>query len=133
MEIIIIGTEPPCSRCRETYERVKTVAKEIASQASIRKIVYSSEEAQRFGKVGTGHEVAGWAGLEINWDEVRKLASGEWTQALDNFLMPLADEAKRQGWLMTPVVLINNKIVHCGSVPELNVLREIITHYKNKE
>jgi len=123
MEIIIIGTEPPCPRCRETYERVKTVAKEIASQPSIRKIVYSSEEAQHFGKVETAHEVAEWAGFEIDWEEVRKLASGEWTKALDDFLMPLAEEAKRQGWIMTPVVVIDGIVVHFGHVPEMDKIR----------
>lgn len=123
MEIIIIGTEPPCPRCRETYERVKTVAKEISSPASIRKIVYSCAEAQRFGKVGTGHEIVEWAGLKVDWEEVRKLASGEWTQALDDLLMPLADEAKRQGWIMTPVVVIDGIVVHFGHVPEMDNVR----------
>ena len=123
MEIIIIGTEPPCPRCRETYARVKTVAQEVTSQPLIRKIVYSSEEAQCFGKVGTGHEVAEWAGLEINCDEVRRLASGEWTQALDNFLMPLTEEAKKKGWIMTPVVVIDSTVVHFGNVPEFDEIR----------
>ena len=79
MEIIIIGTEPPCPRCRETYERVKTVAKEIASQPAMRKIVYSSEEAQHFGKVGTAHEVAESSGVQVDWERVRELAGGDWT------------------------------------------------------
>jgi hypothetical protein len=30
----------------------------------VRKIVYSSDEAQRLGRVGTGHEIADWAGIE---------------------------------------------------------------------
>ena len=123
MEIIIIGTEPPCPRCRETYERVKAVAKEIGSQPSIRKIVYLSEEAQRFGKVGTAHEVADWAGFEIDWDEIRKLASGEWTPKLDHLLMPLKEMAEREGWVMTPVVVIDGEVVHFGNVPEMAAVR----------
>jgi hypothetical protein len=119
MKIIIIGTEPPCPRCRETYERVKKVAEGIEPKPVIRKIVYSSDEAQRFGRVGTGHEVAEWAGLEIDWNEVRKHASGEYNKALDDFLMPLTEEAKRQGWIMTPVVVIDGVVVHFGNVPAL--------------
>ncbi|MBP1709455.1 MAG: hypothetical protein H6Q46_439 [Deltaproteobacteria bacterium] len=123
MEIIIIGTEPPCPRCRETYERVKKVAEGIEPKPLIRKIVYSSEEAQRFGKVGSGHEVAEWAGFEIDWEEVHKLASGEWNQALDAFLMPLAEEAMKKGWIMTPVVVIDGTVVHFGHVPEMDKIR----------
>jgi hypothetical protein len=123
MEIIIIGTEPPCPRCRETYERVKKAAEGIEPKPGIRKIVYSSDEAQRVGRIGTGHEIAEWAGIEIDWEEVRTLASGEWTQALDDFLRPLADEAKRKGWIMTPVVVIDGIVVHFGYVPEMDKIR----------
>ena len=123
MEIIIIGTEPPCPRCRETYERVKKAAEGIEPKPGIRKIVYSSDEAQRVGRIGTGHEIAEWAGIEIDWGEVRKLVSGEWTQALDDFLRPLADKAKMKGWIMTPVVVIDGIVVHFGHVPEIDKIR----------
>lgn len=130
MEIIIIGTEPPCPRCRETYERVRTVAKEIAFQPLIRKIVYSSEEAQHFGKVGTAHEVAEWSGIQINWDRVRELASGEWTPELDQLLMPLTKKAKGEGWIMTPVVVIDGRVVHFGEVPGMDDLLKILNNYR---
>jgi hypothetical protein len=123
MEIVIIGTEPPCPRCRETYERVKKATGEIHTQTRIRKIVYSSDEAQRLGKLGTGHEIAEWSGIEIDWEKVRQLASGEWTQALDASLMPLAEEAERRGWIMTPVIVIDGTIVHFGTVPETGNIR----------
>lgn len=118
MEIIIIGTEPPCPRCRETYERVKTVAKEISSPASMRKIVYSSAESQRFGKVGTAHEVAESSGVQVDWERIRELAGGDWTPELDVLLMPLKEMAVQSGWIMTPVVVIDGTVVHFGNVPE---------------
>jgi hypothetical protein len=123
MEIIIIGTEPPCPRCWETYERVKKAAEGVVPKPGVRKIVYSSDEARRLGRVGTGHEIAEWAGIETDWEKVHKLASGEWPQALDDILMPLADEAKKQGWIMTPVVVIDGTVVHSGHVPEMDNIR----------
>ena len=55
------------------------------------------------------------------------------TQELDDLLMSLKEKSEQAGWLMTPVVAVSNKVVHYGCVPELNDLRRILTHYKNKE
>ncbi len=131
MEVIIIGTDPPCPRCKETYERARKLVQEIDCMISVKKIVYSSEEAQNFGKVGTAHEVAQWAGINIDWDRVHELAEGEWTQELDDLLMPLKEKAEQESWLMTPVVVINGEVVHFGQVPEVNEIRSWITERKN--
>ena len=131
MEVIIIGTDPPCPRCRETYERARKAVQEIDSTKSIRKIVYSSEEAQRFGKVGTAHEVAQWAGITIDWSKVQERASGEWTQELDDLLMPLKEKAEQENWIMTPVVIVDSEIVHFGQVPEVNEIRSWIIERKD--
>ena len=131
MEVIIIGTDPPCPRCRETYERARKAVQEIDSTICIRKIVYSSEEAQRFGKVGTAHEVAQWAGIKIDWSKVQERASGEWTQELDDLLMPLKEKAEQENWIMTPVVIVDSEIVHFGQVPEVNEIRSWIIERKD--
>ena len=133
MEITIIGTEPPCPRCQETYTRVRQVTQELDSTISVKKIVYSSPEAQSYGKVGSAHEIAGWAKVNVDWDKIREVASRGWTQELDDLLMPLKEKSEQAGWLMTPVVAVGNQVVHCGCVPELNDLRRIFTRYKNKE
>ena len=133
MKITIIGTEPPCPRCQETYTRVRQVIQEMDPTISIKKIAYSSPEAQSYGKVGSAHEIADWAKINVDWDKIREVASRGWTQELDNLLTPLKEKSEQAGWLMTPVVAISNKVVHCGCVPELNDLRKILTHYKNKE
>ena len=127
MEIIVIGTDPPCPRCRETLQRFKEAAKEQPGDVSIRKIAYTSEEAQRFGKVGTAHEIAEWAGVSVDWDAVKKLAAGDWKPELDELLMPLKRKAEQGNWIMTPVVIIENTVMHRGCVPELETLRNIIT------
>lgn len=123
MEIIIIGTDPPCPRCRETYQRAKEVGAGLTPQPSVRKIVYTSEEAQKFGRVGSGHEIAEWAGISVAWHEVRRLAAGEWSPALDRLLMPLKEVAVKEGWIMTPVVIVDGKVVHFGSVPTKDEVR----------
>jgi hypothetical protein len=133
MEVTIIGTEPPCPRCQETYTRVRQVIQEMDPTISIKKIAYSFQEAQSYGKVGSAHEIADWAKINVDWDKVREVASKGWTQELDDLLMPLKEKSEQAGWLMTPVVVINDKVVYCGCVPELNVLRKIIIHAKNKE
>lgn len=127
MEIIAIGTEPPCPRCRESYARVKEAAKEITPQSTVRKIVYTSAEAQKFGRVGSGHEIAEWGGITVDWDEVRRLAAGEWTPELDRLLMPLKEVAVREGWIMTPVVVIDGEVVHFGNVPSKDEVRSWLT------
>jgi hypothetical protein len=111
MEIIIIGTEPPCPRCQETYTRVKQVIQEMNLTISIKKIAYSSQEAQNYGKVGSAHEIATWAEVNVDWDKIREVASRGWTRELDELLMPLKEKSEEAGWLMTPVVLINNTLI----------------------
>lgn len=123
MEIIIVGADPPCPRCWETYDRVMKTVKKIDPTISIKKIVYSSEEAQNFGRLGTAHDVAQWAGIGMDWDRIRELASGEWTQELDRLLMPLKERAEKENWIMTPVVVIDGKVQHFGCVPEMDELR----------
>jgi len=123
MNIVVIGADPPCPRCRETYDRVKRVVRELDQEISLKKIVYTSEGAQRVGKVGTGHDVAEWAGVKMNWNRVHELASGEWTHELDDFLMPLKETAEKENWIMTPVVVIDGEIAHFGSVPSIEDLR----------
>ena len=100
---------------------------------SIKKIAYSFPEAQNYGKVGSAHEIAKWAEVNVDWDKVREVASRGWTQELDDLLMSLKEKSEQAGWLMTSVVTVSNKVVHYGCVPELNDLRRILTHYKNKE
>lgn len=129
MNITVIGTDPPCPRCRETLHRVKQAAEEQRVSISIKKIVYSSDEAQRFGKVGTAHEIAEWAGLVVDWDEVKKLAAGQWKPELDEKLMLLKQKAEQEQWIMTPVVVIDDTVAFWGSVPTLEELKMLLrTH-----
>jgi len=126
MEIVIIGADPPCPRCRETYERVKRAALEIDPELSLRKIVCTSEEAQGLGKVGTAHDVAEWADVKMDWNKVYELAAGAWTHELDDLLMPLKEKAEQEHWIMTPVIVIDGEIAHFGQVPSLDDIRRML-------
>lgn len=132
MEIIVIGTEPPCPRCRETYQRAKDAAESITPQPTVRKIVYTSEEARKLGRVGSGHEIAEWAGITVDWDEIRRVAVGEWSPELDRLLMPLREVAVKEGWIMTPVMVVDGTIVHFGSVPTREEVRSWLRYRRSE-
>ena len=85
-------------------------------------------------EAGTAKDVAKRLGLEIDKQELAiKLQNKPdsfkseyepynncgWTYELDEFLKPYESKAKDVGILMTPVLLINGKMIHQGSVPEM--------------
>jgi hypothetical protein len=126
VNITIIGVEPPCPRCRLLHELTLEAVHEMGVQADIKKIACTSDEAQRFGRAGNAHDIAQWAGVDIDWDAVRRLASVGWSQALDDMLMPCKEKADAEGWLMTPALLIDGKIASMGYVPAREYIRDSI-------
>ena len=96
------------------------------SSCSVRKITWDSEEAQKYGKVTTGHHIAEEFNVEVRWEEMKDLVSGEWTPKLDELLMPLKRKADEVGILMTPVVIIDGKVAFMGYVPSEEELRKKI-------
>jgi hypothetical protein len=117
MLITIIGVDPPCPRCRLLHEITLEAVRELGVQADISKIACTSDEAQLFGRTGNAHDIAQWAGIEVEWDAVRRLAGQGWSQELDNMLMPCKQKADTEGWLMTPVLLIDGRVACMGYVP----------------
>ncbi len=126
MNITIIGVEPPCPRCRLLHEITLEAMRELGLQADVKKIACSSDAAQRFGRTGSAHDIAGWAGIEIDWDAVHRLASVGWSQALDDMLMPCKHKADAEGWLMTPVLLIDGQVASMGYVPAREAVKAAI-------
>lgn len=125
MEIIVIGVEPSCPRCAKVYEMAKELGGEIGNIA-VKKITWDSEEAQRYGRVTTGHHIAQEYGVEVKWEELKDLVSGDWCPKLDELLMPLKHKAEETGILMTPVVVIDEKVAFMGYVPSEEELRRRI-------
>ena len=44
MEIVIIGTEPPCIRCHTTYKRAKEVAQQFSEVIEVKKVAIHTQD-----------------------------------------------------------------------------------------
>ena len=117
MKITVIGVVPPCPRCARIYDLAVEVADELGIEVEMKKIAYDSDEAKGYGRVGTAHHVAEWAGIDMDWSKIRDIVSEGWSRELDDFFMPCAKRAEEKGWLMTPVLLIEGKVAFMGYVP----------------
>ena len=89
----------------------------------MKKLAYDNAEAQKYGKVGTAHDVAEWADLTVDWSRLRDIIAEGWSKELDDIMMPCAWKAEEKGWLMTPVLIIDDKVAFMGSVPEKDDIR----------
>ncbi len=140
-QIIIIGTQPPCPRCKLLTEVVTQKAKAMGLKAEIRHIAYTSPEAAEIAATaglvpGTAKDVAKKTGLEIRWDDASEIPQIFKNQIenldldlkpysqlfkevaiLDHAFRPFENMAEDLGILMTPVLIINGRVKHRGSVP----------------
>ncbi len=157
-EIIIIGTIPPCPRCKLLTEVVTEKAKTFGLAANIRHISYTSKEAtelaERAGlKPGTAKDVAKIIGQEINLEKMPKTSELSELEhiknlepemkkyeslfrevhILDNWLRTFENQAKDVGILMTPMLVIGGEIKYNGSVPELNLIDDLLSDLKEDE
>ena len=117
MKITVIGVVPPCPRCQLIYDLALEVAQELGIEVEMKKISYDSDEARGYGKVGTAHDVAEWADMEVDWSKIRNIITEGWSKELDDIMMPCARKAEEKGWLMTPVLLFDDKVAFMGYVP----------------
>ena len=131
MTITVIGVVPPCPRCKRIYDLAVEIADELGIEVEKKKIAYDSEEAQRYGKVGTAHHIAEWAELKMDWSKIREIISEDWSHDFDDFLMPCTKKAEEKGWLMTPVLLIDGKVVFSGYVPSKEDIKAVIQTAKS--
>jgi hypothetical protein len=126
MKITIIGVVPPCPRCQRIYDLTVEAFNELGAQAEIKKIAYDSDEAKQFGKVGTAHDIAEWAQMKIEWSKIWDIAAEGWSPELDNLMMPCKEKAELENWLMTPVLLIEDKVAVMGYVPNKEFIKSTI-------
>ena len=124
MKITVVGVVPPCPRCKHMYDLAIEAAEELGVEVEMKKLAYDAEEAQKYGKVGTAHHIAEWAGMEMDWSKIREIISEDWSQEFDDFLMPCTRKAEEKGWLMTPVLLIDDKVTFSGYVPKKEDIKE---------
>lgn len=141
MNILIIGTEPPCSRCDLLHLLVEKVIPPEA-MGTLQFCGYDSPMAKEFGaktgyKIGTAKHVAEEANILIDWTFITHLIESKkassaldsrpaewWTPELDLALKPCQQVAEKTGYLMTPILVVNEKVVHHGSVPSRAQLKD---------
>ena len=139
-QIVIIGTNPPCARCRLLTKVLSSKVEELQINAEVRHISYTDTEAVNFAKglgleTGTASIVARRLQVEIdnsklqniNYDSVYNSEYDDynfsnWSYELDEHLRPFQNRANEVGILMTPAVIINNELKHQGSVPRIDIL-----------
>jgi len=131
MKITVIGVVPPCPRCKHIYDLAVEAAEELGVKVEMKKIAYDSEEAKKYGKVGTAHHIAEWAKMEMDWNKIKEIISESWSKQLDDFLMPCKEKAGEEGWLMTPVLIIDDKVAFSGYVPRKEDIKEAIQSAKS--
>jgi hypothetical protein len=146
--IIIIGTEPPCPRCKLLAKVVSDKIRELVINAEVKHLAYTESEAGEFaGRLGlvsgTASSVAKKMNVEI--DNSRKIIPDfdsefnteyedyfitNWSYELDEHLRLFELKAKEEGILMTPSLIINGNLKHSGSVPRLKQLEEWLLELK---
>ena len=132
INITIIGVVPPCPRCKRIHDLAIEAVSELGAQAEIRKIAYNSEEAKQYGRVGTAHDIAEWAQMKIEWSKIWDIAAEGWSPELDNLMMPCKERAEIEGWLMTPVLLLDDKVLVMGYVPDKEDIKTAIKNHAQK-
>jgi len=140
MEILIIGPEPPCVRCINTSKFAKEVAEQFSGKVTVRKIATHSEEAKKYGKVEGGGTIAEIEKVDYDSEEFKRLMQevgglmsdeeknkssikGK-LQEIQKKLTPITKKAKEAGYLMTPVVVVNDKVKSMGYVPDKEQIRK---------
>jgi hypothetical protein len=133
MEIVVIGTEPPCVRCLTTFNRAKELARQFPGEIEVRKVAIHSGEAEKYGKVESGHGIAEAGNIKPDTEsmgrllrEIEELTAYEEKneslieaklKELEKILNPLKDKAKELGYLMTPVLVVNGQVKSMNHVP----------------
>ena len=133
MEIIVIGTEPPCIRCHTTFKRAKEAAQQFSKDIEVKKAAIHTREAEKYGKVEAGHGIGEAGNIKPDIDSMGKLL-GELEalkanedkneelidtrlKDLEKVLTPVKEKARELGFLMTPVLIINGQVKSADYVP----------------
>jgi len=144
IDVLVIGTDPPCPRCDLLGVRVKEAASPHLV-IELKHCAFNSPQAEEIGrrlgcKIGTAKHVAKDADIPMDWGAVygiitqRQLTldadsrpADAWSPELDDALSPCQLAAESVGYLMTPILLINGQVVHHGSVPSCEMIASWIS------
>ena len=122
-EVVVIGTDPPCLRCNMLVQRVYEVADENRILVNVRRLTFHSPEAQDLAQklekeMGSAKDVARRGPVEVDWGRVASLMKQPWSPVLDEELRPCQELADKVRILMTPILVVNGRLKHHGSVPD---------------
>lgn len=147
MEVLVIGPEPPCIRCNTLHKLAKEAGEEFQGKVEVRRVSAHSEEAGKYGKIEGGHHIADIHNVAHNHEKIESLMKEidelkkdeqkneglikEKFRAIDQELKPVKEKASEEGYLMTPVLVVNGKIKSMDYVPEKENIREWIEHELN--
>ena len=139
MEIVVIGTEPPCIRCNTTFRRAEEVAGQFSKKIEVKKLAIHTKEAEKYGKAEGGHEISEVSKVKPDFEKMikllRKLDELKADEAkneslidarlkdLEKVLAPVKKKAKELGYLMTPVLVINGEVKSMDYVPSKEEIR----------
>lgn len=123
VEVTVIGVEPPCVRCSLMVQRVYEQARQAGIEVRVQKLDCRSPEARALAEqgqreVGTAKDVARQSSIPVDWGQVGEMLKREWSPDLDRVLQPCQDQADQLKMWMTPVLIVNGKLKHHGSVPD---------------
>lgn len=139
MEIVVIGTEPPCIRCHTTFKRAREVAQQFSENIEVKKAAIHTAEAEKFGKVEAGHGISEEGNIKPDVENMGRLmreldelkADEEKNESqidaklkeLEVVLGPIKEKAKELGYLMTPVLAVNGQVKSMDYVPSKEEIR----------
>ena len=139
MEIVVIGTEPPCIRCHTTFKRAKEVAEQFSEDMEVKKVAIHTAEAEKYGKAEAGHGIGEAGNIKPDFEkmgmlmrELEELKADEEKneglidaklKELEVVLEPIKEKAKELGFLMTPVLVIDGQVKSMDYVPSKEEIR----------
>jgi protein-disulfide isomerase len=128
VEVVVIGSDPPCIRCSRVVQLVNEGAEEIGLSVRVKSLSFQSPEAQGLAtgwqrELGTARDVARKGSADVDWGLVASLMKKEYSPDLDKELRPCLELADKIQILMTPVLIVNGRLKHHGSVPESELIR----------
>ncbi len=139
MEIVVIGTEPPCIRCQTTFKRAQEMAQQFPQKMEVKKLAIHTPEAEKYGKIEAGYGIEQAGNVKPDFEKMKKLlreldelkADEEQNESLidarlkdlEKVITPVKEKAKELGYLMTPVLAINGKVKSADYVPSKEEIR----------
>lgn len=145
-EILVIGTEPQCPRCKLLSKIIADLNDKYGWMATVKHCAFDTDEAQSIAesiglKASTAKEVAELLEKPMDKEKINKLCSGitlepnsewvelndcNWSQELDDELQPYQEKAREIGILMTPILVVDGEVLWEGSVPDKKTLYGVL-------